>query len=84
MSKSNDEAEVKIEEALKIQAELLKRLQVLHKRERGSKASSRKYIWCDLAAINQTNKLMAEAVGFNSPCGEGSKILAEVSAKVSR
>lgn len=72
------EAEVKIEEALKIQAELLKRLQAIHKLEKSRKGQSR-HRWCDLAAINQTNKLLAEAVGFNSPCGEGSIILAELS-----
>lgn len=70
------EAEPQIEKALKIQAELLKRLQAVYKTEKGRKGPSQR--WCDLAAINQTNKLLAEAVGFNSPCGEGSIILEEL------
>lgn len=70
------EAEPQIEKALKIQAELLKRLQAVYKMEKGRKNPRQR--WCDLAAINQTNKLLAEAVGFNSPCGEGSIILKEL------
>lgn len=76
MSKEIHPAEPQVQEALRIQAELLKWLQAIHKMEKGRKET--RHRWCDLAAINETNRRLAEAVGFNSPCGEGSIILAEL------
>lgn len=77
MSKQPHPAEAQIQKALEIQAELLKHLQAIHKAEKGRKDP--RYPWCGLAAIQETNRRLAEAVGFNSPCGEGSIILAELS-----
>lgn len=77
MSKQQHPAEAQIQKAMEIQAELLKRLQAVHKAAKGRKDS--RFPWCDLSAIQETNRRLAEAVGFNSPCGEGSIILAELS-----
>lgn len=71
------EAESQIKKALEIQREILNRLESAHDTFQDPRACSGKR-WCDLAAINQVNKLLAEALGFVDGC-EGSQILAEVS-----
>lgn len=73
----NHEAESQIEKALEIQKTLMAMIQDKIEEFQDPRTGSG-YRWCDLAAINQTNKLLGDVAGFLSGC-EGSDILAEVS-----
>ena len=52
-------AESQITEALALQARLLAALQASHDGFRGSR-----FPWCDLSALNETNRRISEALGF--------------------
>ena len=66
----------KIKKALEEQAKMLAMLQEAHEQFQDPRTLSGKP-WMDLGSINQTNRLIAEALGFIHGC-EGSKILEEV------
>ena len=69
-------AQPDIAESLALQAQLLSRLQKAHKAAKKSGSSGR-FPWGDLAAINEINRRLSEALGFAHGT-EGTAILQEL------
>lgn len=83
MQNGNHKAEAKIEVALKVQAELIRRIQEAHTQYQDPRSLSG-YRWMDLGSMVEFNRRLAEAIAFVDGRGEGETILAEVSAELSK
>lgn len=73
----NHEVESQIQKALETQKALMAMIQDKIQEFQDPRTGSG-FRWCDLAAINQTNKLLGDVAGFLNGC-EGSDMLAEMS-----
>lgn len=69
-------AEVQIQKALEVHAALLSMVQDKMQEFRDPRTGSG-HRWCDLATVNQVNKILSEVAGFLVG-SEGSEVLEEV------